>query len=201
VIGWDPASASPTAGSIVPRSMPTALLPLVVTSMSTTCPPGPVSKRPVSTLVARSGHRPGSARRTPGHVSTLSSPSWRVPSRRSSSTSTCRAPKPHRASWPSPATARCWSANRRRTRPRHNADRPRPTLTWVDPAFLSSLSRLLPRQLRRPRLASPRTPAALARPTRRPPLNLPATTTRSPAQSTSIRALVLRMPARTPSWG
>ena len=61
VIGWDPASASPTAGSIVPRSMPTALLPLVVTSMSTTCPPGPVQAA-LSTLVARSGHQARIAR-------------------------------------------------------------------------------------------------------------------------------------------
>ena len=33
----------------------------------------------------------------------------------------------------------------------------RPTLTWVDRAFLSAVARLLPTQLRRPRLVSPRT--------------------------------------------
>ena len=37
---------------------------------------------------------------------------------------------------------------------RHN---PRPTFTWVDRAFLSALSRLLPTPLRRLRLVSPRT--------------------------------------------
>jgi putative transposase len=34
---------------------------------------------------------------------------------------------------------------------------PRPTLTWVDRAVLSALSRLLPTGLRQLRLASPRT--------------------------------------------
>jgi hypothetical protein len=34
---------------------------------------------------------------------------------------------------------------------------PRPALTWVDRAFLSALSKLLPTQLRRLRLVSPRT--------------------------------------------
>jgi hypothetical protein len=37
---------------------------------------------------------------------------------------------------------------------RHN---PRPTFTWVDRAFLSALSRLLPTPLHRLRLVSPRT--------------------------------------------
>ena len=34
---------------------------------------------------------------------------------------------------------------------------PRPALTWVDRAFISALSKLLPTQLRRLRLVSPRT--------------------------------------------
>jgi putative transposase len=34
---------------------------------------------------------------------------------------------------------------------------PRPTMTWVDRALLSALSRLLPTSLRRLRLVSPRT--------------------------------------------
>ena len=33
----------------------------------------------------------------------------------------------------------------------------RPTLTWLDRAFLSAMARLLPTQLRRLRLVSPRT--------------------------------------------
>ena len=34
---------------------------------------------------------------------------------------------------------------------------PHPTVTWIDRAFLSALSRLLPTQLRRLRLVTPRT--------------------------------------------
>jgi putative transposase len=81
---------------------------------------------------------------------------------------------------------------------RHN---PRPTLSWVDRALLSALSRLLPVDLRRLRLVSPRTllrwHARLVarrwsyqrRQTGRPPV------------AQSIRALVLRMARENPRWG
>jgi putative transposase len=75
-----------------------------------------------------------------------------------------------------------------------------PTLTWVDRAFLSALARLLPTQLRRPRLVSPRTllrwhAQLIARrwtyPRRqpgRPPIAQP------------VRALVLRLARENPTW-
>jgi transposase InsO family protein len=81
---------------------------------------------------------------------------------------------------------------------RHN---PRPRPSWVDRALLSALSRLLPVDLRRLRLVSPRTPlrwhAQLVarrwtyprRHTGRPPIALP------------LRALVLRMARENPQWG
>jgi hypothetical protein len=78
---------------------------------------------------------------------------------------------------------------------RHN---PRPTVTWIDRALLSALSRLLPTSLRELRLVSPRTllrwhAHLVARrwtyPRRRPPTPRP------------IRALVLRMACENPTWG
>jgi transposase InsO family protein len=81
---------------------------------------------------------------------------------------------------------------------RHNQ---RPTLTWVDRAFLSALARLLPTQLRQLRLVSPRTllrwhAQLVARhwtcPRRhpgRPPVAQP------------VRALVLRLARENPRWG
>ena len=77
----------------------------------------------------------------------------------------------------------------------------RPTLTWIDRAFLSALARLLPMQLRRLRLVSPRTllrwHAQLVarrwtyrrRQPGRPPVAQP------------IRALVLRIARENPRWG
>jgi putative transposase len=78
---------------------------------------------------------------------------------------------------------------------------PRPTLTWIDRAALSTLSRLLPTPLRRRRLVSPRTllrwhHRLVARrwtyPHRRPG---------RPPIGPPIRALVLRMARENPRWG
>jgi transposase InsO family protein len=81
---------------------------------------------------------------------------------------------------------------------RHN---PRPRPSWVDRAVLSALSKLLPTQLRRLRLVSPRTllrwharlvarrATSPQRPSGHPPI------------APSIRALVLRMARENPTWG
>ena len=78
---------------------------------------------------------------------------------------------------------------------------PRPTLTWLDRAMLSALSRLLPTPLRQLRLVSPRTllrwhAQLVARrwtyPHRRPG---------RPRTSEAIRALALRMARENPRWG
>jgi putative transposase len=77
----------------------------------------------------------------------------------------------------------------------------RPTLTWLDRAVLSALSRLLPAPLRRLRLVSPRTllrwhAQLVARrwtyPRRRPG---------RPPTAPLIRALALRMARENPRWG
>ena len=78
---------------------------------------------------------------------------------------------------------------------------PRPTMTWLDRAVLSALSRLLPAPLRQMRLVSPRTllrwhAQLVARrwtyPHRRPG---------RPPTPPPIRALVLRMARENPRWG
>ena len=78
---------------------------------------------------------------------------------------------------------------------------PRPTMSWLDRAVLSALSRLLPAPLRRMRLVSPRTllrwhTHLIARrwtyPRRRPG---------RPPTAPRIRALVLQMARENPRWG
>src|SRR6476646_10570669 len=77
----------------------------------------------------------------------------------------------------------------------------RPALTWLDRAVLSALSKLLPTSLRQLRLVSPRTllrwhTHLVARhwtyPRRRPG---------RPPTPRPIRALVLRMASKNPTWG
>jgi putative transposase len=81
---------------------------------------------------------------------------------------------------------------------RHN---PRPTLSWVDRALLSALSRLLPVNLRRLRLVSPRTLLRWhARQVAR-RWSYPRRQPGRPPVAQSIRALVLRMARENPRWG
>ncbi|HWM05454.1 MAG TPA: hypothetical protein VNP92_24200 [Actinophytocola sp.] len=81
---------------------------------------------------------------------------------------------------------------------RHN---PRPTLSWLDRAVRSALSRLLPMQLRQLRLVSPRTllrwHAHLVARRWTYPRRQPG----RPATPQPIRALVLRMARENPTWG
>jgi putative transposase len=81
---------------------------------------------------------------------------------------------------------------------RHN---PRPKLSWLDRAVLSALSRLLPIQLRRLRLAPPRTllrwHAHLVARRWTYPRRQPG----RPPTPQPIRALVLRMARENPTWG
>src|SRR6185436_2173308 len=81
---------------------------------------------------------------------------------------------------------------------RHNQ---RPTLTWLDRAFLSAFARRLPTQLRQVRLVSPRTllrwHAQLV--ARR--WTYPRRTPGRPPVNQSVRDLVLRMARENPRWG
>jgi putative transposase len=78
---------------------------------------------------------------------------------------------------------------------------PRPKVTWVDRALLSALSRLLPVDLRRLRLVSPRTllrwHAQLV--ARR--WTYPRRQAGRPPIAPPIRTLVLRMARENPTWG
>src|SRR3954454_5978890 len=77
----------------------------------------------------------------------------------------------------------------------------RPTLTWIDQAFLSAVARLLPTQLRQLRLVSPRTllrwHAQLV--ARR--WTYPRRTPGRPAVTQSVRDLVPRIARESPRWG
>ena len=78
---------------------------------------------------------------------------------------------------------------------------PRPTLTWLDRAVLSAMSRLLPTGLRRLRLVSPRTllrwhAHLIARHWTYPKQQLGRPPTAQP-----VRALVLQMARENPTWG
>ena len=81
---------------------------------------------------------------------------------------------------------------------RHN---PRPKLSWIDRALLSALSRLLPVELRRLRLVSPRTllrwHAQLVARRWTYPRRQPG----RPPVAEPVGALVLRMARENPTWG
>lgn len=78
---------------------------------------------------------------------------------------------------------------------------PPPTLTWVDRAFLSALSRLLPNQLRRQRLVSPRSLLRWHARLLAHRWTYPRRQPGRPPTPQPIRALVLRMAQENPAWG
>src|SRR5436189_228628 len=78
---------------------------------------------------------------------------------------------------------------------------PRPTLTWLDRAMLSALSRLLPTPLRRLRLVSPRTllrwhAQIVAR-----RWTYPRGRPGGPSTPPPIRALILQLARENARWG
>jgi putative transposase len=77
----------------------------------------------------------------------------------------------------------------------------RPTLTWIDRAFITALARLLPTQLRQLRLVSPRTllrwHAQLVARRWTYPRRQPG----RPSIAQSVRALILRIARENPTWG
>src|SRR5215213_8421092 len=77
----------------------------------------------------------------------------------------------------------------------------RPTLTWVDRAFLSAVARLLPTQLCRLQLVSPRTllPWHAQLVARR--WTYPRRQPGRPPVAQPVRALVLRLARENPRWG
>jgi putative transposase len=81
---------------------------------------------------------------------------------------------------------------------RHNQ---RPTLTWLDRAFLSAFASLLPTQLRQVRLVSPRTLLRWHAQLVACRWTYPRQSPGRPAVTQSIRDLVLRMARENPRWG
>ena len=96
-----------------------------------------------------------------------------------------------------PRTSRSWCSGTRS--PSCVDATPRPTLSWVDRAVLSALSRLLPAQLRRLRLVSPRTLLRWHAKLVAGRWSYPRRQPGRPPTPQSIRALVLRMARENPS--
>ncbi len=78
---------------------------------------------------------------------------------------------------------------------------PRPTLTWLDRAVLSALSRMLPAPRRELRLVSPRTLLRWHQQLVARRWTYPHRSPGRPSTTPPIRALVLRMARENPRWG